>query len=86
MTGSVTVRPARTVDAGSLLELLGAHDLEARLGGDASEIEVGFADEDEERVLAEVSDALDEWLADCGLPFVPQQVGRRSYVIRPPAE
>lgn len=86
MTGSVSVRPARTVDAGSLLETLSAHDLVARLGGDESEIEVGFAEEDEERVLAEVSDALDEWLAECGLPFVPQQVGRRAYVVRPPAE
>lgn len=87
MGASVHVEMARPGDASDLIETLVARGLTAELvDAEGREIEVTHAAEEDEQVLAEVSGAIDSWLSECGLPFIPMRVGERAYTVRPPAE
>lgn len=88
MGTSVTVEMPRLVDAGGLLVALTEHGLTADLVnvGGRWELEVEPDVHEVEQAAAEVSAILDEWLAGCGLPFIPMRVGERAFTVRPPLD
>jgi len=54
--------------------------------GSRCEIEVAYATDPEERLHAEVSDALRTWLSEHTRPLVVTPVGDDSFVLRPPGD
>ena len=55
-----------------------------RNGGTA--VEVGYEQEEEERLRDDVWAALRGWLAEDGLPLVPSAPDAGRYVLRPPGD
>jgi hypothetical protein len=88
MADAVFVEMARPADARDVLEALGACGLTAELVQvDGSwEIEIVSSEEEAGHAVAEVSHALDAWVAECGIPFIPMRVGERRLAVRPPGD
>ena len=88
MAEAVRVEVARSADAGDVLEALGAHGLPATLieENGSWEIEVASDDDDAGHAVTEVSHALDDWVAERGIPFISMRVGERRLTVRPPGD
>ncbi len=88
MAQPVRVEFLRSADAGDAFESFGAHGLTAELvdGDDGWEIEIATAEEEAERAVTEVTHALDDWLLERDLPFIPTRIDERRLTVRPPAD
>jgi hypothetical protein len=67
-------------------EALAAHGLQAEITGegDSCTLVVGFAEDEQERLVASATHAIEAYLADRGLPLIVQRSGSRC-VVRPPS-
>ena len=73
---------------GALLgEALSAHGLNSELVdlGDRCELHVRYADEEETRLAADVTHAIEGWIGDDGADLVVQHANGRT-VVRPPGD
>jgi hypothetical protein len=88
MPCSIHVEVARPHEGVSLTEFLRTRGLSAGLveTGEYTVLEIGYAEDEEDRLARDVSDALRTWLAEHELPLVPSVVGERFYTLRPPGE
>jgi hypothetical protein len=88
MARSIHVELTRPVEHGSLLAFLRGRGLAAGVveTNDHALLEVGYAENEDERLQRDVQDALRAWLAESELPLVPAAVGERDFVLRPPGE
>lgn len=84
----VRVAMARPVDAGGLIGALAAHGLSGELvdADGLLEIEVQSEPGEGERLAAEVADALEAWLLERELPFIPLRVGADAFALAPPGD
>lgn len=73
--------------AADLTEALAAHGLDAVVldDGERCALRVGFAGSIEERLVAEVTRAIESWLGERELPLVVQQANG-GCVVRPPGD
>ena len=86
MSATVHVELTRVVDGPDLLEALAARGLAGELvEEDRVAVRAGGGDVDAQRLRSVVSHALDEWVTDRELPFVPTRLSDDAYVLRPPA-
>ncbi len=86
MSATIHIELTRVVDGPDLLAALAARGLAGELvEEDRVAVRVGDADVDAHRLQSVVSHALDEWVTDHELPFVPTRLGDDAYVLRPPA-
>jgi len=88
MDALVLVEMPRLADARGLIETLRGRGLTAELVSLEGrwEIEISSATEETEQVATEVSGALDAWLAEQGLPFIPMRLSERAFAVRPPSD
>jgi hypothetical protein len=78
--------PRRSI-GNDLAEALAAHGLHAELvdSGEACELHVTWADDEHERLVADVVHAVETYLSDRMLPLVVQRANGGA-VVRPPAD
>jgi hypothetical protein len=74
----VDIELTRSSDAEDLAQSLNAHGIPADVLTEPDRVSATAAD------LSLVEHALDEWAAERGLPFVPQQVSEEHVVFSPP--
>jgi len=88
MTQSIHVELDEAPDCDELAGFLTSRGLSCRsvTRGDCCEIEVGFALDSDERLHAEVSDALRSWLSGHTRPLIVTPVGGDKFVLRPPGD
>lgn len=84
MSETIRVEFSRTVDAVDAYPTLSARVDGATLAD--GEIDVTCERAEEARVVAEVSHAVDEWLRERGLPFMPLLMARHTLLVRPPGD
>ncbi len=82
MAERVRVELSRPADAWDALEALVDHGLAAEVVARRGGWEIEIA----EATLEEASHALDDWLHERGLPFVPLQVEEGRLALCPPAD
>lgn len=82
---TVHVEFARVADRVGALRMLRAHGL-AVTDAERTTIEIGCRQDEAERILDEVSHALDEWLRARGLPFTAARTDARTLFVRPPSD
>lgn len=75
---TVAIELTRTCDAPDIARALAARGLDARPAPENGHILVRASD------LAEVEHALDAWVEERGLPFVPFHVDERTVCLAPP--
>jgi hypothetical protein len=70
-----------------LAHALQAHGLRAELfdSGDSCTLAIGFADGEQERLIAAATSAIESWLSDRMLPLVVQRANG-GCVVRPPGD
>jgi hypothetical protein len=87
MATSIHVEASRPADAADLADFLEARGLSVEVApsDDHWEIDVEYALNEEDRLRADVWDALRSWLAERESPLVPVATDER-YVLRPPGE
>lgn len=82
----IHVEFARPVDPDVALVAIGAHGLNAETERERLGLMIDCGARDEEWVMNEVSHALEEWLVDQQLPFVPIRADKWTLVVRPPVD
>lgn len=88
MPETVEVHVPRREIGKELTSALGEVRLNARLveDGERCALEVWFADDEHDRLLAAVAHAIESWLSERNLPLVVQRANGRFVVLRPPAD
>jgi hypothetical protein len=76
-----TVELTRESDGPQLLAALAAHGLDGELVDDHDHITVQVQDCDE----ADLAHAIEDWLGERQLPFVPVRIDDCTYAVAPPA-
>jgi hypothetical protein len=84
MTTEIHVRFSRTCDAEDAFPTLAGHVAGATLAAEGIDVECEALDE--QAVLLELEHALDEWLCDRQLPFLPLHVDEHTLVVCPPGD
>jgi len=87
MTKSIQVQVPRRGIGSDLTEALAAHGLDARIAedGESCVLDVTFADDERERLVAGAVRAIEAYLAERMLPLVVQR-GDGGIIVRPPAD
>ena len=87
MTETIQVEVPRRGVGSDLTEALAAHGLEAVIVDDGEHcvLEVTFAADERERLVADAIHAIEAYLADRLLPLVVQR-GNGGVIVRPPAD
>ena len=87
MPETIKVDVPRSGIGDDLTDALGAHGLSAEIidGDEACELRVTWADDERERLVADVIHAIEAYLSDRKLPFVVQRANGGA-VVRPPAD
>jgi hypothetical protein len=75
---TVAVELTRSCDAPDVARALQALGLETQLGSGNGNLLVRADD------LAQVEHALDSWMLERGLPFIPIQIDEQTVVVAPP--
>jgi hypothetical protein len=85
---TIRLELAQDVDGDDLRSALATRGLAARRvdGGETVELEVFYEREESERLASDLASALDEWVSERGLPFVPTPIDGRVYALRPPGD
>ena len=83
-TTEIHVRFARTCDAGDCFETVHEHVPAARLGDEGIDVECDPVAE--QAMMLELGRAIDGWLAERELPFMPLDVGEHTLLVRPPGD
>jgi hypothetical protein len=76
-----TVELTRESDGPQLVAALAEHGLKGELVGDDDHLTVQVQDCDE----AELAHAIEDWLGQRQLPFVPVRIDDYTYAVAPPA-
>ncbi len=76
-----TVELTRESDGPDLLETLAEHGLDGELVDQGHQLAVEVADCDE----AELAHAIEDWIRERELPFVPIRIDDCTYAVSPPA-
>jgi hypothetical protein len=86
MTHTVEIESAQTMDVHGLLSTLSGQGLvgEVLEAGTRFRLHVERDDEASSQALAQVEHALERWLDERHVGLVPQRVGEKSVVLRPP--
>lgn len=74
-----TVELTRQSDGPGLVQALAEHGLEAELVGDDLAVQVQDCDEEQ------LTHAIEDWLAERELPFVPIRIDDCTFAVAPPA-
>jgi hypothetical protein len=84
---TIAVHVPRETLGSELSEALDARRLHAELVEDeeSCSLRVSFAEAEHDRLMAEVTAAIDTWLAERGLPLLVQRADG-GFVLRPPAD
>lgn len=87
MAETVAVHVPRDTLGSELSDALDGRRLHAELVDDDESclLHVSFAEAEHDRLMAEVTDAIDTWLAERDLPLVVQRADG-GFVLRPPAD
>jgi hypothetical protein len=72
-------------DGEELLAFLRERGLDGRVVNEIA-LDVGYAQEESERLRSDIRAALRTWLAEHGSPLVPEDVGTNRCVLRPQGE
>lgn len=81
---TIHVRFVRPGDADSFAET-GTHDSHRTQKLLDGELEIECRRGEEEEVMREVEHALDDWLEERHLPFMPEEIDGHTILVRPPA-
>lgn len=87
MGTSMEVCLVRATDGTELLAALQRRGLACELsnGDGPAAVSVECGEADPELVRIDIVHALEDWVSERGLPFVPAPLDERRYVLRPPA-
>jgi hypothetical protein len=87
MAETIEVHVPRQGIGDALTEALGERGLEAKLvdDGERCALEVSFAEPEHDRLVTEVTHAIEAWLSDQELPLVVQRANGGA-VVRPPGD
>ena len=86
MTHTFEIESARTMTTAELLEAFSSPGFAGDVLEDGDRVRVRFeADTDEAQAATDVEHALETWLGEHRLPFVPERAGAGVFVLRPPA-
>ena len=87
MGEKIQVEVPRRGIASELTEALQGHGLHAELveDGELCAVQVGFVEDEHERLTAHVTSAIETWLSERMLPLVVQRADGRC-VVRPPGD
>ena len=87
MTKSIQVEVSRRGIGSDLTEALAEHGLDAaiREDGEGCVLDVTFADDERERLVAGAVQAIEAYLSERNLPLVVQR-GDGGVIVRPPAD